>query len=142
MVLIMRFGLGIHHLNQQTIEINPQFSKIMDRKKENNTVCSSMNSPSNLVNNVFASVHYLQSVNQFCEPITLLDASFAHCSSTLFRGGRGEKHKIVQTAVFPIIFVTDCLQNLLNLKCGILLLFILNQIQVMYLPITSPLYKS
>ena len=26
---------------------------------ENNTVCSSINSPSNLVNNVFASVHYL-----------------------------------------------------------------------------------
>ena len=43
-----------------------------------------------------------------CEPITLLDASFAHYSSTLFRGGRGEKHKIVQIAVFPIIFVTDC----------------------------------
>ena len=43
-----------------------------------------------------------------CEQITLLDASFAHCSSTLLRGGRGGKHKIVQIAVFPIIFVTDC----------------------------------
>ena len=32
---------------------------MVDRKKENNTVCSSINSPSNLVNNVFASVHYL-----------------------------------------------------------------------------------
>ena len=32
---------------------------MLDRKKENNTVCSSINSPSNLVNNVFASVHYL-----------------------------------------------------------------------------------
>ena len=34
-------------------------SKVLDRKKENNTVCSSINSPSNLVNNVFASVRYL-----------------------------------------------------------------------------------
>ena len=32
---------------------------MLDRKKENNTVCSSINSPSNLVNNVFASVHCL-----------------------------------------------------------------------------------
>ena len=32
---------------------------MFDRKKESNTVCSSINSPSNLVNNVFASVHYL-----------------------------------------------------------------------------------
>ena len=30
-----------------------------DRKKENNRVCSSVNLPSNLVNNVFASAHYL-----------------------------------------------------------------------------------
>ena len=48
---------------------------------------------------------------QCCEPITLLDASFAHCSSTLLREGRGEKNKIVQIAVFPIIFVTDYLKN-------------------------------
>ena len=32
---------------------------MLDRKKENSTVCSSINSPSNLVNNVFATVHYL-----------------------------------------------------------------------------------
>ena len=32
---------------------------MLNRKKENNTVCSSINSPSNLLNNVFASVHYL-----------------------------------------------------------------------------------
>ena len=37
----------------------------------------------------------------------MLDANFAHCSSTLLRGERGDKHKIVQIAVFPIIFVTD-----------------------------------
>ena len=37
----------------------------------------------------------------------MLDANFAHCSSTLLRGGRGDKYKIVQIAVFPIIFVTD-----------------------------------
>ena len=32
---------------------------MLDRKKENNTVYSSINSTSNLVNNVFASVHDL-----------------------------------------------------------------------------------
>ena len=42
------------------------------------------------------------------EPTTLLDASFAHCSSTWLRRGRREKHKIVQIAVYPILFVTDC----------------------------------
>ena len=56
--------------------------------------------------------------------------------------GRGEKHKIVQIALFPIIFVTDCLKNLQNFKCDILQLLILNQIEDMYLPITSLLYKS
>ena len=74
---------------------------------------------------------------QCCEPITSLDARFAHCSSTLLRGRRGEKHKTVQIAVFPIIFVTDCLKNLQNLKCGILELLILSQIEGMHLPITS-----
>ena len=78
---------------------------------------------------------------QCCEPITLLDASFAHCSSTLLRGGRGEKRKIVEIAVLPKIFVTDCLKNLQNLKCGILELLILSQIEGMHLPITSLLYK-
>ena len=39
--------------------------------------------------------------------ITLLDTSFAQCSSTLLRAGRGEKHKIVQITVFPIHFGTD-----------------------------------
>ena len=38
----------------------------------------------------------------------MLDARFAHCSSTLLRRGRGEKDKVVQIAVFPIIFITDC----------------------------------
>ena len=65
------------------------------------------------------------------EPITLLEASFAHFSSTLLRGGRGEKHKIFQIAVFPISFPTDCLKHLQNFKCGILLLLILNQIEGM-----------
>ena len=60
----------------------------------------------------------------------------------IVKGGRGEKHKIVQIAVFPIIFVTDCLKNLQNFKCGILLLLILNQIESIYLPITLLLYKS
>ena len=32
---------------------------MLDRKKENNTVCSSIKSPSNFANNVFTSVHYL-----------------------------------------------------------------------------------
>ena len=42
-----------------TIEVNPYFSKNLDRKKKSNTVWSSMNSPSNLVNNVFAIFDYL-----------------------------------------------------------------------------------
>ena len=74
---------------------------------------------------------------QCCEPIILLNASFAHCSTTLLRGGRGEKYAIVQIAVFPIIFVSDCLKNLQNFKCRVLLLLILNQVEVMYLPIMS-----
>ena len=45
---------------------------------------------------------------QCCEPIKQLDTSFAHCFSILLRGGRGQKYEIVQIAVFPIIFVTDC----------------------------------
>ena len=32
---------------------------MLDRKKEKNIVCSSINVPSNLVNNVFSSVYYL-----------------------------------------------------------------------------------
>ena len=32
---------------------------MLDREKENNTVCSSINSSSNFVNNVFANIHYL-----------------------------------------------------------------------------------
>ena len=32
---------------------------MLDGKKENNTVCSPINWPSNLVNNVFVGVHYL-----------------------------------------------------------------------------------
>ena len=53
----------------------------------------------------------------------------------------GEKHKIVQIAVFPKIFVTDCLKNRQNLKSGILELLILIQIEGMHLPITSLYYK-
>ena len=48
-------GLGIQHINHLAIE----FSKMLDRTKENNTVYSSITSPSNLANNVFASVHYV-----------------------------------------------------------------------------------
>ena len=54
---------------------------------------------------------------------------------------RGEKHKIVKIAVFPIIFVIDCLKNLQNLKCSILEFLILSQIEGMHLSITSLLYK-
>ena len=72
----------------------------------------------------------------------MLDASFTHCSSTLLRGRRGEKHKIVQIEVFPIIFVTDCLKNLQNFKRGILQLLISDQIEGMHLPITSLFYKT
>ena len=58
------------------------------------------------------------------------------------RGGREEKHKAVQITVFPIDFVTDCLENLQNFKSASLLLLILNEIEVMWLHITSLLYKS
>ena len=51
------------------------------------------------------------------------------------------KHKILETAVFRIIFVTDGLKNLQNLKCGILELLILSQIESKHLPITSLSYK-
>ena len=73
--------------------------------------------------------------------ITLLDGSFGHCSSILLRGGWGEKHKIVQIAVFPITFVTDFLKNLQDLKCSILELLFYNQIERMHLRIASFLYK-
>ena len=76
-----------------------------------------------------------------CKPITVLDASFTHCSSTLLRGEIGEKHKIGQIAVFPIIFVPDCLKILQNLKCSILEWLVLSQIEGMHLPTTSLLYK-
>ena len=49
--------------------------------------------------------------------------------------------RILQTVVFRIIFVTDGLKNLQNLKCGILELLILNPIESKHLPITSLLYK-
>ena len=78
---------------------------------------------------------------QCCKPITLLDGSFGHCSSILLRGGWGEKHKIVQIAVFPIIFVTDFLKNLQDLKCSISELLFFNQIERMHLRIASLLYK-
>ena len=65
-------------------------------------------------------------------------ASFPHFYSTLLIGRTGEKHK---KTVVPIIFVTDCLKNLQNFKCGILQLLILNQVESMYLPIASPLYN-
>ena len=51
------------------------------------------------------------------------------------------KHKILETAVFRIIFVTDALKNLQNLKCGILELPILSQIEGQHLPITSLSYE-
>ena len=42
-------------LTTKIIEVNPYFSKMLGRKKLRNTVCSSTNSPSNLVNTVFTS---------------------------------------------------------------------------------------
>ena len=78
---------------------------------------------------------------QYCEPITFPDASFANCSSTLFRGGRGEKHKTFEIAVFPIIFVTTSLKNLQRLKCSILEVLLWSQIEGMHLPIESLWYN-
>ena len=74
-------------------------------------------------------------------PLYNVDAGFAHCFSTLLEKGAGEKHQIVQIAVFPIIFVTDFLKTLQHLLCGILELLILCQIEGMHLPITSLLYQ-
>ena len=74
---------------------------------------------------------------QCCEPITSLDASFTRCFSTLLRGGRGQKHQIAQIAVFPIIFVTDCLKKSEKFKCSILQLYFFNHLEGKQLPITS-----
>ena len=54
-------GLGIQHLNHllDGWKCWMEKKRMLDRKKENNTVCSPINWPSNLVNNVFVSVHYL-----------------------------------------------------------------------------------
>ena len=49
---------------------------------------------------------------QCCQSITQVDVIFAsHCFSTLLKRAREQKQKIVQTAIIPIIFVTDCLKN-------------------------------
>ena len=74
---------------------------------------------------------------QCWKPITYLDGSFAHCCSTLLRRGRGEKHEIALIAVFPIIFVTDCLKKLEKRKCSILQLVVLNDLGDIILPVTS-----
>ena len=42
------------YINAFRGEADPWFFKMLHRKKENNTVCSSINWPSNLVNNVIA----------------------------------------------------------------------------------------
>ena len=42
---------------------------------------------------------------QCCKHNTYLDAAFSHCFSTLLKGGREQKHKIVQIALLPIISV-------------------------------------
>ena len=60
MVLTMRLqDWESSTLATRSLRLNPSFRKCWIEKKENNTVCSSINLPSNLVNNVFASVHYL-----------------------------------------------------------------------------------
>ena len=45
-------------LTTRPLRLTPSFPKCCIEKKSN-TVCSSVNWPSNVVNNVFASVHYL-----------------------------------------------------------------------------------
>ena len=74
---------------------------------------------------------------QCWKPITQLDSSFAHCFSTLLRGGSGEKHEIALIAVFPNIFVTDRLKKSEKRKSSILQLVVLNHFEGMILPITS-----
>ena len=46
-------------LTTRPLRLTPSFPKCWIEKKENSTVCSSINSPSNLVNNIFARVYYL-----------------------------------------------------------------------------------
>ena len=55
---------------------------MLDRKKENNAVCSLIRLPSNFVNNAFASVHYLD-IN-----IKLLFLKYQY-KATAAGGGRG-----------------------------------------------------
>ena len=58
--------------------------------------------------------------------------------------GGGKERRETQSCLnssFSHNFITDCLQNLQSFKCGILKLFILNQVEDMHLNITSLLYK-
>ena len=67
---------------------------MLDRKKESNIVCSSTNSPSNLVNNVFSSLHYLRFNIKllFLTPKILevslnVSKSSEHCRGDFLTGG-------------------------------------------------------
>ena len=55
----------------------------------------------------------------YCEQIPQLDTNFAHCFSTLLRGGKRKKQEIIQVAVFPVISIPDCLKIMKNFKCDI-----------------------
>ena len=89
-------GLGIQHLNRQYVEVIPQFSKMLDRKKENHTVCSSLNSHSNLLNNVFASVHYLSFNIKLLFLPKILGVSLTLCQKILNIAG-GIFYQLVRT---------------------------------------------
>ena len=67
---------------------------------------------------------------------------FRSFSLNIVKRGKGSEKQIVRITVFPIIFATDCLKNLQSFKCDFLPVLILNQIEGMYLPITSLLFKS
>ena len=60
---------------------------MLDRKKESNTVCSSINSPSNLVNNVLASVHYLGFKKKLLFSPKILGVSLNLCQKVVNTAG-------------------------------------------------------
>ena len=63
-------------------------------------------------------------------------------SLNIVESGSGEKQNIVQIAIYPIIFVSDCLKNCQKLKVWYFIIGFLNHFPAMRLPITSQRYQS
>ena len=56
--------LYMNMYNAQTHTHTHTHTQMLHRKKEKNTICSSINWPNNLVSNVFAYVHYFLAQSQ------------------------------------------------------------------------------